>query len=220
MNRADIRLYALLDPEHSGGRPLEEMAIAAVSGGATLLQLRDKISETRTMLESARAIQAAIKGTGVPLIINDRVDVALACDADGVHLGQSDMPVPDARRLLGPDRIIGLSIKTDADARNAPVELLDYAFVGGVYPTSSKDNPDAIGIDGWIRHAATLRARMPGLPVGAIAGITPEKVKPLFEAGCDGIAVISAIFESDDVAAATRTFAAEIEQVQTDGSSL
>src|SRR5712691_2239044 len=141
MMRVDLRLYALVDPEHAGGRELVELARLVAQGGATLVQLRDKRSDTRAMVERARDIKAALAPFNVPLLINDRVDVALASGADGVHVGQDDMTVADARRLLGRDAIIGLSIKTVEQAEAAAVELIDYAGVGGVFATSSKDNP-------------------------------------------------------------------------------
>ncbi|MBN8955078.1 MAG: thiamine phosphate synthase, partial [Rhizobiales bacterium] len=157
----DLRLYALVDPERAGGHTLPDLARAVVAGGAT-----------RTMIESARAIKAATAGTGVPLLINDRVDVALAAGADGVHVGWDDMAVPDARRLLGPDAIIGLSMKTLEQARAAPLDLLDYVCIGGVFVTMSKNNPEPpIGIDGLRRIASEVRKRAPSMPVGAIAGI-------------------------------------------------
>src|SRR5882672_11925214 len=105
----DLRLYALVDPEHAGGHALADLARLVAQGGATLVQLRDKRSETRRMVEHARAIKAALAPFNVPLLINDRVDVALASGADGVHVGQTDMAVEDARRLLGSDAVIGLS---------------------------------------------------------------------------------------------------------------
>ena len=150
----DLRLYALIDPEHAGGRDLAELARLVAQGGATLVQLRDKRSDTRPMVERARAIKAALAPFGVPLLVNDRVDVALASGADGVHVGQDDMAVEDARRLLGPHAIIGLSIKTVAQAEAAPLGLLDYVGVGGVFATSSKDNPNPpIGPAGLARIA-------------------------------------------------------------------
>ena len=142
MMGVDVRLYALVDPERAGGRDLAELARLVAQGGATLVQLRDKHGSTRAMVESARAVKAALAPFRLPLLINDRVDVALASSADGVHVGQDDMAAQDARALLGPDAIIGLSIKTVAQATAAPVELLDYVGVGGVFATSSKDNPD------------------------------------------------------------------------------
>ncbi len=214
MTRPDITLYAILDPRRCRGRPLDEMAVAAVSSGATLLQFRDKISDTKTLVERAISIRAAIAPHNVPLIINDRVDVALAAKADGVHLGQQDMPVEIARNLLGKDAIIGLSIKTFEEASEAPVELLDYAFVGGVFETRSKDNPNAIGVDGWVDRNTILKDRCCNLPVGAIAGIDRTNLGSLFDAGCDGIAVISALFMADDVTEATTRIAEIIRSIR------
>src|SRR6476659_6165993 len=128
----DLRLYAILDPEHTGGRSLPELATRVAGGGATLVQLRDKRSETRAFVDMARAVKAALAPFGVPLLVNDRVDVALAADAEGVHVGQTDMAAEDARRLLGPKAIIGLSINSAPLAQAAPIALLDYVGIGGV----------------------------------------------------------------------------------------
>jgi thiamine-phosphate pyrophosphorylase len=170
--RVDLRLYAIVDSEHAGGHSLPDIARRAVEGGATLVQLRDKRQSTREMVAQARAIKAALVPAGIPFIVNDRVDVALAADADGVHLGQDDIDVADARRLLGPDAIIGWSVKTMSEAQAAPLQHLTYVAVGAVFPTTSKDNPAHIGADGLRQIAAAIRARAPGFPVGAIAGIT------------------------------------------------
>ncbi|MEA2935482.1 MAG: thiamine-phosphate pyrophosphorylase [Variibacter sp.] len=205
MQKVDLRLYALLDPARAGGRTLPDLARALVSGGATILQLRDKNGSTRQMVESARAIKGAVADSGVPLLINDRVDVALAAGADGVHVGWEDMSVEDARRLLGPDAIIGLSIKNSGQVARAPFALLDYACIGGVFVTGSKDNPDPpIGTDGLRKLAAEVRARAPALPVGAIAGIDASNAASVIQAGVEGIAVISALSLARDPAAAAR----------------
>ncbi len=214
MNPVDVSLYGILDPERSLGRPLAQLAAAAVQGGATLLQLRDKVGDTRRMVDSTRAIRAAIAGSGVPLLVNDRVDVALAAEAEGVHLGQDDMAIADARRLLGPDAIIGLSVKTPEEAAAAPVDLIDYACIGGVFDTASKDNPTSIGVAGWVERAGILRARAPQMPVGAIAGIDATNTASQIVAGADGVAIISALFMAPDVAAATRELAAIIAEAR------
>jgi thiamine-phosphate pyrophosphorylase len=194
MMAVDLRLYALVDPEHAGGRELADLARLVAEGGATLVQLRDKLSDTRRMIEQARAVMAALNPFRVPLLINDRVDVALACGAAGVHVGQEDMAVEDARRLLGPDSIIGLSIKTEAQAEAAPIDLIDYVGIGGVYATTSKNNPKSpIGTDGLARVAAVFRRRMPGFPVCGIAGIDATNAAEVIAAGADGVAVISAL---------------------------
>jgi thiamine-phosphate pyrophosphorylase len=201
----DLRLYALVDPEHSGGRDLVELARLVALGGATLVQLRDKRSDTRVMVERARALKAALAPFHVPLLINDRVDVALAAGSDGVHVGQDDMAVADARRLLGGAAIIGLSIKTIEQAEAVPIELIDYAGIGGVFATTSKDNPKPpIGPNGLARVAAALRRRAPGFPVCGIAGIEARNAGEVIAAGADGVAVISALSLQRDPQAAAR----------------
>jgi thiamine-phosphate pyrophosphorylase len=211
----DLRLNAIVDPERANGRPLAELTRLVVAGGATLIQLRDKHGATRHMIEEARAIHAALAGTGVPLVINDRVDVALAAQADGVHVGQDDMRVEDARRLLGPKAIIGLSIKTVTQANAAPLDQLDYVGVGGVYATTSKDNPDPpIGIAGLRDIVAALRACRRDLPVCGIAGIDARNAAPVVAAGADGVAVISALSMQNDPQAAARQLRAVVDQAR------
>ena len=210
----DLRLNAIVDPERASGRSLAELTRLVVAGGATLIQLRDKHGSTRRMIEEARAIKAVLAGTGVPLVINDRVDVALAAGADGVHVGQDDMPVEHARRLMGPHAVIGLSIKTVAQAEAAPVELLDYVGIGGVYVTSSKNNPDPpIGLDGLARIAAVFRRRRPDLPLCAIAGIDLRNAGATVAAGVDGVAVISALSLSENPPDVAREMRATIDKV-------
>jgi thiamine-phosphate pyrophosphorylase len=202
---ADLRLYALVDPERAGGRDLPELARLLASGGATLVQLRDKHGSTRAMVETARAIRCALAPFNIPFLVNDRADVAFAAGADGVHLGQDDMTVEDARRLLGPHAVIGLSIKTLEQAAAAPLELLDYVCIGGVFATTSKDNPDPpIGLPGLRGIFAKMRARDPDLPIGAIAGIDACNAADVIGVGVDGIAVISALSLVGDPQAAAR----------------
>ena len=201
----DLRLNAIVDPERANGRALDDLTRMVVAGGATLIQLRDKQGSTRRMIEQAHAIMAVLAGTGVKLVVNDRVDVALIAGADGVHVGQDDMRVEDARRLLGPKAIIGLSIKTVALANAAPIDLLDYVGVGGVYATTSKDNPNApIGIAGLRDIVAAFRARKRGFPIVGIAGIDAGNAADVIAAGADGVAVISALSMKDDPQAAAR----------------
>jgi thiamine-phosphate pyrophosphorylase len=201
----DVRLNAIVDPERANGRPLAELARMVVAGGATLIQYRDKHGSTRRMVEEAKAIHAALDGTGVPLVINDRVDVALAVGAEGVHVGQDDMRVEDARWILGDNAIIGLSIKTVAQANAAPIDLLDYAGIGGVYATTSKDNPDPpIGVAGLRAVVDALRVRRHDFPVCGIAGIDATNARDVIAAGADGVAVISALSMQRDPEAAAR----------------
>ena len=209
---ADVRLYALLDPAVSGER-LPELAQAVVEGGATLIQLRDKMRETRDMLAEARVLKRVLALHSVPLIINDRVDVALAAGADGVHVGQDDMPVEDARRLMGADAILGISIKSAEEARAAPFDLVNYVGVGGVYATTSKNNPQPpIGASGLRDLVEVIRARAPAIPIAAIAGITETNAAEAIAAGADGIAVIAALARAQNPRAAAKRLRAIVDR--------
>lgn len=196
----DLTLYLVVGTGDTAGRPLVEVVRAAVQGGVTLVQLREKTAPTRRQLELARALRGELDGTGVPLIVNDRIDVALAAGADGVHLGQEDMPPDLARRLLGDDMILGLSVGDDAEARTADPALVDYVGIGPAYATGTKaDAGTAIGPKG----VARLHRRV-GLPGVAIGGITAENAAALAAAGLEGIAVVSAIAAAGDPEAAAR----------------
>jgi thiamine-phosphate pyrophosphorylase len=200
----DLRLYALIDPAVAGGRMLADLA-ARIADSATLVQLRDKHGSTRVMLEEARALTAVLAPLDIPLIINDRVDVALAAEADGVHIGQDDMSAADARLLLGRTAIIGLSVKTVQQAKDAPLEHLDYVAIGGVYGTSSKDNTATpIGLAGLREIVRIIRARDAKCPICAIAGINEGNAGEVIAAGADGVAVISALSLAADPGAAAR----------------
>jgi thiamine-phosphate pyrophosphorylase len=208
--KIDLRLNAIVDPERSGRHGLAELARLCAEGGATLVQLRDKVSETRAMVDEARAIKTALAPFSVPFVVNDRVDVALAAGADGVHLGQDDMKVEDARHLLGAGAIIGLSVKNVSEAEAAPVALIDYVGSGGVYATLSKQQKNApIGPEGLARIIRVLRGRAQKehkeIPVCGIAGIDASNAAPVIVAGADGVAVISALSLASDPTAAART---------------
>jgi thiamine-phosphate pyrophosphorylase len=208
----DLRLNAIVDPQRAGGRGVLELARAVAEGGATLVQLRDKSGEARAMIETARAIKAALAPFAVPFVVNDRVDVALAAAADGVHLGPDDMTVEDARALLGRDAIVGASIKTVEAAEAVPIDLIDYAGVGGVYATLSKEQKSApIGAEGFARIVSVLRRRAPKLPVVGIAGIDATNAAAVIAAGADGIAVISALALVPDPQAAARALRAIVD---------
>jgi len=199
----DPRLNAIIDPERASGHDLLDLAGAVATGGATLVQLRDKKSDTRAMIEEARAIKAVLAPFNIVFVVNDRVDVALAAATHGVHIGPDDMAPDDARQLLGPDAIIGVSVKNIAAAEAAPVGLINYAGVGGVYATLSKEQKSPpIGTDGFARVAAALRRHAPGLPIVGIAGIDTGNAAAVIAAGADGVAVISALSSSRDPAAA------------------
>jgi thiamine-phosphate pyrophosphorylase len=191
---ADFSLYLVTDRGLSLGRSTADIVRAAVAGGATCVQLREKSCGTREFMAEALAVRAILAGTGVPLIINDRVDVALAVGADGVHLGQSDMPIADARRLTGPDMIIGVSAECVEDAVRAETEGADYVGVSPVFSTPTKtDTAPALGLTG----VAAIRAAV-SLPVVGIGGIGPANAAEVIRAGCDGVAVVSAIVSAPD----------------------
>jgi thiamine-phosphate pyrophosphorylase len=208
----DLSLYVLVDPARAGGRPLDQIAAAAARGGTTLIQLRDKTGETRALVEQAIAIKRALAGSRVPLIVNDRVDVALAASADGVHLGRDDLDAVTARRLMGPKAIIGATVRADADVAALTPGSVDYVCVGGVFATTSKDNPDPpIGVSGLAHLVRLARERIPGIPVGAIAGIDEGNAAEVIKAGADGIAVVSAVTAAEDPENAARKLRAIVD---------
>ena len=164
----------------------------AVAGGVTMVQLREKTTDTRTFLERAWALKRLLKGTGVPLIINDRVDIALAVDADGVHLGQSDMPVDIARRLLGPDKIIGLSVESLEQIEQANSLDIQYIGISPIFATSTKTDTKApFGLEG--ARQAVKRSIHPTIGIG---GINATNIAAVRATGLDGVAVVSAIMSA------------------------
>jgi len=206
----DLSLYLVIGPDHCAGRPLADVAEAAVRGGAGMIQLRDKTSTSRSQIDSARELKARLGPLGVPLLINDRVDVVLAAGADGVHLGQSDMDPSDARGLLGDNAIIGVTVHNLDEARAVPLELVDYVSIGGVFATSSKNNPNPpIDIAGLAEIAALF-----DLPLVAIAGITRGNAASVIAAGVEGIAVISAVCAPEDPRAAAADLRAIVDQAK------
>ena len=209
----DLRLYGVLDPARSRGRDPAALAAAAAAGGITLLQLRDKTSGTRDLVALARAVKAALAPHAVPLLVNDRVDVALAAGAAGVHVGLTDMDPLDARLLLGPDAILGITVHHAREAAAVPADLADYAGLGPVYATASKDPGDPpLGPEGLATLIAGVYGHHPGLPVCGIAGITCDNAAAVIAAGAEGVAVISDIFMADDVAASARRLRAVVDR--------
>jgi thiamine-phosphate pyrophosphorylase len=199
--RCDLRCYAIVDPEVAGGYELPDLCRMLAAGGVTLVQLRDKLSDTRVMVERARACKAALGK--VPLVINDRVDVALAIGCEGVHIGWDDMAPADARRLLGPDAIVGLTVNSPQRADATDLSLIDYAGIGGVYGTTSKKTGNSpIGLAGMAKVIEALHRRQPGFLTCGIAGINAANAAPVIEAGADGVSVISALSMAKDPKAA------------------
>ncbi|MBN9060112.1 MULTISPECIES: thiamine phosphate synthase [Kaistia] len=202
----DLSLYLVTDEDLAGPRGVVETVRAAIDGGVTLVQHRFKQGSTRDFVATASALVDLLRPRGIPLIINDRVDVALAVDADGVHVGQSDMRVAKVRELIGPDRILGLSAAQMHELTPEELGPIDYLGVGPVFATSTKPNaPDPIGFE----HLGRVK-RTVGLPVVAIGGLKPEHVEPTLAAGADGLAIVSAIIAAEDPAAAARDFSTRI----------
>lgn len=194
-------LYVITDPTLRD--PLEAVPLA-LQGGARIIQLRDKHAPTRQLVQVGQALRAMTRSYDALLIVNDRLDVALAIDADGVHLGQDDLPVPLARRIAGTRLLIGVSAETVEEALQAEQEGADYLGVGPMFPTATK--PDAGTPVGPERLRAIKQAVR--IPVFGIGGITSQNAPAVLEAGADGICVISAVFASESPAEATRQLVA------------
>ena len=202
-----LKLYLVTDRELSLGRSLEEVVSEAVKGGVTVVQLREKDASTGEFIELARRLMKLLKPLRIPLIINDRVDVALAVDADGVHIGQSDMSYEDARRLLGPDKIIGLSVESFEDIEAANALDVDYIGISPVYGTPTKtDTAEPFGLEG-LRKAAQMSAH----PTVAIGGMNASTIAEVMAAGTDGVAVVSAICSAENIRKATSDLRAIVE---------
>ena len=202
-----LKLYLVTDRDLSLGRSLEEVVSEAVKGGVTIVQLREKEASTGEFVALARRLMSILKPLGIPLIINDRVDVALAVDADGVHIGQSDMAYADARRLLGPDKIIGLSVESLEDLEAANALDVDYVGISPVYGTPTKtDTAEPFGLEG-LRKAVEMSVH----PTVAIGGMNARTIGEVMEAGADGVAVVSAICSAEDISKATKELKAIVE---------
>ena len=194
-----LKLYLVTDRELSRGRTLEEVVSEAVAGGITIVQLREKDASTGEFVELAMRLKEMLKPYNIPLIINDRVDVALAVDADGVHIGQSDMAYKDARRLLGPDKIIGLSVESFSDIEAANALDVDYIGISPVYGTPTKtDTAEPFGLEG-LRKAVEMSVH----PTVAIGGMNAATIAEVMAAGADGVAVVSAICSAENICKAT-----------------
>ena len=189
MNRKQLKLYLVTDRALAGGRDISDIVKEAVEGGATMVQLREKDIDTRDFIELALRLKKVLAPYGVPLIINDRVDVALAADADGVHIGQSDMPYAMARAILGPARIIGLSVENFAQIEEANGLDVDYIGVSPVFATPTKtDTAAPFGLDGLAKAV-----EMSVHPTVAIGGMNAGTAANVIATGTDGLAVVSAI---------------------------
>jgi thiamine-phosphate pyrophosphorylase len=195
LNPADLKVYLCTDRKLSLGRPLLETVEAAIEGGATMVQIREKEAPAGEFFAIVKEALALTRSRGIPLIINDRLDIALAAGADGVHLGQSDLPCREARRAAGKGMIIGISAHTPEEALAAWRDGADYIGAGAVFPTGSKADVSAvIGIDGIRAIASAVK-----IPVVGIGGINSQNAALVIAAGAAGVAVISAVLSQPDI---------------------
>lgn len=200
----DLSLYLVTDPEMTARRGLQETVAAAIAGGVTMVQLRDKYGTVSAMVEAGRALHALLGPPGIPLIINDRIEVARAVGAEGIHLGQDDLSPTMARAVLGRRAIIGLSMDHERQLVEFAAGDVDYVGIGPLFATGTKaDAAPALGP----KTFAALRRRLP-CPVVAIGGITAANAAQAIEAGADGVAVVSAICAAPDPGAAARALRA------------
>ncbi|MGB6064190.1 MAG: thiamine phosphate synthase [Desulfomonilaceae bacterium] len=206
--------YLVTDRTVSRGRSTLEIVMAAAAGGISAVQLRAKELSTRILYEEALKIRDFLRSSRTPLIVNDRVDLALALDADGVHLGQNDIPVKIARRILGPDRTIGLSVEQPTQINDEAETYADYLGISPIFLTSTKPELNsAWGLEG-LRQARA----MTGLPLVAIGSIKLENAREVISAGADCVAVVTAIVAADDPAEATRLLLSEVKAGKRDRS--
>ena len=201
-----LALHVLTDSEWSRGRDVLTVASSALDGGATVIQLRNKSASTRKLIEEGRVLRTLTRQRSALLMVNDRVDVALAVDADGAHVGQDDMPTELARQLLGPERLLGVSVANEEEATAAIVAGADYLGVGPIYLTHTK--VDA-GLPTGLQLLHDL-AQHSTIPLIAIGGITAENARDVIQSGATGVAVITAIVNAEDIAAATRNVIAAL----------
>jgi thiamine-phosphate pyrophosphorylase len=195
------RLHVLTDRKTSRGRSHLQVAEAAIAGGADVLQLRDKEASSGLLYREGLELRKLTRDARVPFIVNDRLDIALAVEADGVHVGQSDLPASVVRKIMGPGKILGVSVATVEEAVRAERDGADYLGVGPVFEArgTKPDTGEPMGLDVIARIRRHCR-----LPIVAIGGINAENVRKVREAGADGAAVISAIVSADDISEATR----------------
>jgi len=200
------RLYAIIDPAQASGRSPVDVAAILLAAGVRLIQLRDKHGSSGELYASAQQVAACVHQSEGIFIVNDRADIARAVDAGGVHVGQEDLPVECARLILGPGKWVGYSTHVLEQVREADQTSADYVAFGPVFPTASKENPDAVvGLDGL--RAARLATRK---PLVAIGGITAENARAVMEAGADSVAVIHGLLSAPDLGQRAEEFLREI----------
>lgn len=214
----DLRLYLVVGPENCLGRPLGEVVEAAARGGVTLVQYRNKTGGREEILKDLAALKQGLAPYGVPLLLNDHVELAHEAAIDGVHIGQSDLPPEEARAALGPDAIIGQTVKTRTDIAKALQQPLDYISIGAVYPTQTKKNAEPpLGPEG-LRELVTWTREQSKMALTAIAGINAERVAAVMASGIDGVALVTAITHADDPESAARELRRLVDMALEEGS--
>ena len=203
----ELTLYLVTDRRWLGRRSLEEDVEEALLGGVTLIQIREKEISSRAYLDLARKVKAVTDRYGVPLIVNDRIDIAMAVDAGGVHVGPDDLPVSFARRLLGPDKIVGASASSLEEALAFQAQGADYLGVGAVFPTATKKITEKVDLETLARIKAAVR-----IPVAAIGGIDAGNAPEVMKTGVDGVVVVSAILNRPDIREATRDLLSKLKK--------
>ena len=205
----DYTLYLCTDRDLMRADKVDDAVRQALLGGVTMVQLREKNCSAKEFFETAQRVKKITDQAGVPLIINDRVDIALAVDADGVHVGQSDIPAAEARRLLGPDKIIGVSARTVEQARKAEADGADYLGVGAMFVTGTKQDAKVTSKEELKRIRAAV-----AIPIVAIGGIKADNVEELKETGIDGVAVVSAVIAAENIASAAEELAGRVKELK------
>lgn len=208
MDKVNYGLYLVTDTNICSREKLVSVTEAAIKGGVTLVQLREKDISTREFFAEALELKKLCKNYNVPLLINDRIDIALAVDADGIHIGQSDMPLKVSRKILGPNKIIGLSAGNVNQAVEAVSDGADYLGVGAVFPTSTKKDASNVGIEMLKQVRKSV-----DIPIVGIGGINPDNISQLYGSGIEGVAVVSCIMGSDDPYAVSKQLSQMVKEL-------
>jgi len=207
ISKADLLLYAVTEDATESDRRIASVQ-AAVNGGVTCVQLRDKSLHSASLLAEALKLKAICQAAGVPFIVNDDVQLALACRADGVHVGQSDMPAAEVRRLVGPDMAVGVSVATVEQATAAQAAGADYLGAGAVFATATKGDAAIVSLETLKAICAAVQ-----IPVVAIGGITAGNMPLLAASGVAGVALVSAVFSQDEITTACRALRKQAEEL-------
>jgi thiamine-phosphate pyrophosphorylase len=205
MKGIDYSLYLVTDRRWLGGKSLDKAVEEAIQGGVTVVQLREKDVSSREYLEIAKRVKAVTDRYKIPLIINDRIDIAFACDAEGIHLGSDDLSIAVARAILGSGKIVGASAATLEEALVLEAEGADYLGIGAVFPTGTKTDADRVTLE----ELASMKSAV-HIPVVAIGGIDAKNVDSVIRTGVDGVAIVSAIMAQGDILGAARNMAGRL----------